>query len=104
MRWVRCWRTSHGFASVGCGRIPGKLTTNDDDGNGNNGFCYESLLRSNILHGHRWHFHFKRALDDDYSRPHVFSAYFQFRCTLRRGTYQCLNRFGDGFRWRPGTA
>ena len=76
------------------------LYTNDQDGNANDGACYESLLNVVFANGtNKYHFRFRRTLED--FSPDNFPSFFRMHCTLRRSIYECLNKLGDGFRWRP---
>lgn len=88
--WTRRWRQSSASCTHG---IPGKLYTND-------GGCWAITIGQNFGFVDP-KFTFRRHVYDLGTESGDFPQWNVFTCSWSHGTYQCTNRFGDGFRWMP---
>jgi hypothetical protein len=98
VRWTRRWRVS-GPSCTHDGRttIVGQLSSND-------GNCYQVTLWQNFGYdgnGKVRYTGFKPSVLIYGTASLAWPDFNRFRCTSSNGTYQCLNRFGNGFRWKP---
>ena len=96
--WVRRW----GSNSATCDRgfvIVGQLSSN-------NGTCFALTLWQNFAgvgRSHRTVIYtgFKRQVVIYAAGSLIWPDFNVFSCSLGSEAYQCTNRFGDGFRWKP---
>lgn len=95
-RWRRAWAESPATCTRARPKVPGRLSSND-------GICYSVTLAQNFAT-------VRGSLVFDEIRPSVmifgtgtgaFPRFYSFRCTYINAVYECLNHFGDGFRWVP---
>jgi hypothetical protein len=95
--WVRRWQRN----STSCTRpsgVVGELFTN---GHG----CDASTLYQNFGYSpgtHRVRYTgFKRHVFYYGTDTALWPDFYGYSCSWSHATYQCTNRFGDGFRWKP---
>jgi hypothetical protein len=100
--FTRTWTRDWGPNSAGCQHnitIVGELSAND-------GACFALILEQNFAgrgstHRTVSYTGFKRTILVYATDSLVWPDFNLFHCTQADGVYQCLNRFGDGFRWTP---
>src|SRR3954453_6899598 len=99
--WTRRWRTSKpGCSGSATIRFVGELSSND-------GTCHELTLVQNFGaddDGKVRYTGFKPSVMIYGTLTAVWPDFYLFKCRSSAGIYQCTNRFGDGFRWKPAAA
>ncbi len=99
--WVRRWGPNSNHCAKGT-TVAGYLSSNASD-------CAELLLYQNFgyARGSRHptvrYTGFKRHLYFYGTGTALWPDFFGYACQRPGKTYQCFNRFGDGFRWRPAS-
>jgi hypothetical protein len=97
--WTRRWREATPDC-IGSTRLEGTLSSND-------GACDVVVLGQNWGNGEVIRYTgFKKTILYYGTDSALWPDFNRYRCTYSGATLQCLNRFGDGFRWAtaPTTA
>jgi hypothetical protein len=97
--WTRRWTVSKPSCTTqGTGTVVGRLSSND-------GRCYALTLWQNFGDsdgdGKVRYTGFKPSVMVYGTGTGVWPDFYLFKCMRSSSTYQCTNRFGDGFRWEP---
>jgi hypothetical protein len=99
--WQRRWSVSGPDCTTqGSTTVVGELSSND-------GGCYELTLWQNFGDGGTGRVRytgFKPSVFIYGTGTAVWPDFYLFKCKSYNKTYQCTNRFGDGFRWKPEAA
>jgi hypothetical protein len=90
--WTRKWREATPDC-IGAMRLEGTLSSND-------GACDIVVVGQNWGNGEVIRYSgFKKTILYYGTDSALWPDFNRYRCTYADGTLQCLNRFGDGFRW-----
>jgi hypothetical protein len=91
-QWTRKWREATPDC-IGSMRLVGTLSSND-------GACDITVVGQNWGNGEVIRYTgFKKSINYYGTESAQWPDFNHYRCTFSKGTLQCLNRFGDGFRW-----
>jgi hypothetical protein len=101
VHWTRRWRVSKpSCTNAGETSVVGQLSSNDAN-------CYQTTLWQNFGHDRHGKIRYTRFMPSVlvYGTASLAWPDFNvFKCRSSSGTYQCLNRFGNGFRWKPNAS
>jgi hypothetical protein len=101
--WVRRWRPEPAHEALPGGgeadcttpKVEGHVFSND-------GGCYALTLYQNFGGSTIVRYTgFKRHIYSYATLSALWPDFNGYTCTWSKQTYQCINRFGDGFRWKP---
>jgi hypothetical protein len=97
--WVRRWSDEQSLCQADNFTIVGKVW-------GNSGGCHELTIRQNFGSSKGdpdrvRYTGFKKSVFHYGTGTALWPDFFLYKCSYAHETFQCLNRFGDGFRWMP---